>query len=212
MVFTNNFCCIFQFQSQCSGRKVLILLDICQPFKLQLLCLHSARGNTPFSTTFASWMLVSPILVIVMHSAKHSSSAIHVHKGQQQLKMRMDKNSKSFSYMLLTSPLMKAKDFSWLLCLSLYQPHYLLCSLTCHIFGRSSFHANTEESRAESVIQMDKRRKALPPELSLEWESASASDFASHCSITLGKFTLYSLLKIYIKYYRTFISRSNKTE
>lgn len=150
-------------------------------------------------------MLVSPILVTVMCSAKHSSSAIRVHKGQQQLKMRMDKNSKSFSYTLLTSPLTKAKDFSWLLCLSLYQPHYLLCSLTCHIFGRSCFHANTQESRAESVVQMDKCRKALPPELSLEW------DFSSHCSITLGKFTVYSLLKMYIKYYRTLISRSNKT-
>lgn len=122
-------------------------------------------GNIHLSVHFASWMLASPTLALLMHSAKHSSSAIHIHRGQQWLKMRMDKNSKSFSYMLLTSPLMKAKGFYWLLCLSLYQSHYMLCSLRCHSFGRSCYHPNTQELRAECAVQMGKHRRALPPSI-----------------------------------------------
>lgn len=94
-------------------------------------------------------MLASPVSGLVTHPAKRSSSAIGVRRGQPRLKMRMDKNSKSFSYMLLASPLMKAKGFYRLLCLSLYQSHCMFCSLRCHIFGRPCYHPNTEESRAE---------------------------------------------------------------
>lgn len=160
---------MFQFQIQCSESKVIIVLDIFKPL-LNFSCftllkaivmhifnpfclLNACKSNCSFSNAFSKTQLLNNPC-----SQRPTRS-----------KMRTDENSKTFSSTLLTS-LKKAKDFYWLLCLSLYQSHYMLSSLTDHIFGRCYYHPNTRKSKPESTIQESKCSRTLPSALSLEWE------------------------------------------